>query len=79
VRVGGRWNLLFLVHRFPDHCDLERLSLPEIKSGRIDGANVRDVGQTVDATTLSWCRRTGISASSRALDRNSLVSAHASN
>jgi len=58
---------------------LERLSLPEIKSGRIDGANVRDVGQTVDATTLSWCRRTGISASSRALDRNSLVSAHASN
>ena len=78
VRVGGRWNLLFLVHRFPDHCDLERLSLPEIKSGRIDGANVRDVGQTVDATTLSWCRRTGISASSRALDRTSLVSAHAS-
>jgi hypothetical protein len=25
---------------------LERLSLPEIKSGRIDGANVRDVDQT---------------------------------
>jgi hypothetical protein len=25
--VGGRWNLLFLVHRFSDHCDLERLSL----------------------------------------------------
>jgi hypothetical protein len=30
-------------------------------------------------STLSWCRRTRISASSRALDRNSLVSAHASN
>jgi hypothetical protein len=26
---------------------------------------------------LSWCRRIRISASSRALDRNSLVSAHA--
>jgi hypothetical protein len=30
-------------------------------------------------STLSWCRRTRISASSRALDRNSLVSAQASN
>ena len=29
-------------------------------------------------STLSWCRRTRISASSRALDRNSLVSAQAS-
>src|SRR5450830_1245279 len=28
----------------------EHLSLPEIKSGRIDGANLRGVGQTVDAT-----------------------------
>src|SRR3984893_15941546 len=79
VWVGGRWNLVLLVHRFSDHCDLERLSLTEINSGRIDGANVRDVGQAVDATTLSRCRRTGISASSRALERNSLVSAHASN
>jgi len=78
VGVGGRWNLVFLVHRFSEHCDLERLSLPEIKSGRIGGANVREASQTFDATTLSWCRRTGISASSRALDRNSLVSAHAS-
>jgi hypothetical protein len=66
VGVGGRWNLVLLVHRFSDHCDLERLSLPEIKSGRIDGANVRDVGQMVDATTLSGWRRTGIFASSRA-------------
>jgi hypothetical protein len=30
-------------------------------------------------STLSWCRRTRISASSRVLDWNSLVSAHASN
>jgi hypothetical protein len=30
-------------------------------------------------STLSWCRRTRISASNRALDRNSMVSAHASN
>jgi hypothetical protein len=30
-------------------------------------------------STLSWCRRTRISASSRALDRNNLVSAQASN
>jgi hypothetical protein len=30
-------------------------------------------------STLSWCRRTGISASNRALDRNSLVSAQTSN
>jgi hypothetical protein len=30
-------------------------------------------------STLSWCRRTRISASSRALDRNRLVSAYASN
>jgi hypothetical protein len=30
-------------------------------------------------STLSWCRRTRISASNRALDRNSLVSAQASN
>lgn len=30
-------------------------------------------------STLSWCRRTRISASNRALDRNSLVSAQTSN
>jgi hypothetical protein len=30
VGVGGRWNLLLLVHRFSDYCDLERLSLPEM-------------------------------------------------
>ena len=33
------------------------LSLPEIKSGRIDGANLRDVGQTVDATEGHSLRR----------------------
>src|SRR5450759_1637434 len=35
----------------------EHLSLPEIKSGRIDGANLRDVGQTVDATEGHSLRR----------------------
>jgi hypothetical protein len=33
-----------------EHLLADLLSLPEIKSGRIDSANLRDVGQTVDAT-----------------------------
>jgi hypothetical protein len=32
VGVGGRWNFVLLVHRFSDHCDLERLSQPKINS-----------------------------------------------